>query len=88
MEENARNFTLRTVNRIENVLVAVEKISEQVACFMEEGKMGEKEITNMLKLVVSNNEELYGVGLGFEPYAFDVKRYHYGLYCYKDRKTS
>lgn len=88
VEENARNFTLRTVNRIENVLVAVEKISEQVACFMEEGKMGEKEITNMLKLVVSNNEELYGVGLGFEPYAFDVKRCHYGLYCYKDRKTS
>jgi sigma-B regulation protein RsbU (phosphoserine phosphatase) len=88
VEENAQNFTQRTVNRIESVLVAVEKISEQIAFFLEDEKMGEKQIIDMLRLVVENNEELHGVGLGFEPYAFDADRLYFGPYCFKDRKTN
>jgi phosphoserine phosphatase RsbU/P len=88
VEENAQNFTLRTVNKIESVLVAVEKISEQIALFLEDEKMGEKQIIDMLRLIVANNEELYGIALGFEPYAFDVKRFYFAPYCFKDRNTN
>ncbi len=87
VEENAQNFTLRKVNQIESVLVAVEKISEQIAFFLESEKMGEKQIVDVLRVAVENNEELYGAGIGFEPYAFDAKRLYFGPYYFRDRET-
>jgi phosphoserine phosphatase RsbU/P len=87
VEENAQNFTLRMVNRIETVLASVEKVSQQVAFFLAGEKMGKKRLIDMLLLVVANNEEIYSAGLGFEPYAFDAERLYFGPYYFKDKKT-
>lgn len=83
IEENARNLTLRTVNKIESVLNAVKKVPENVACALEESNYAKEGVLNLLRTVVENNAEIYGSTISYEPYLFDGNVRLFGPYYYK-----
>jgi sigma-B regulation protein RsbU (phosphoserine phosphatase) len=84
VEENARNFTQSMVNRIETVLRSVKKIPEHIAFFLEEGDLSMEQMIKMMRLVAANNEEIYGIGIGYEPYAFDKEQLYFAPYYFKE----
>ena len=85
IEENAQNLTLRTVNKIEAVLASVKKIPEQMAFSLEEETMTKDQIVKFLEMVVGHNDELYGAGIAFEPYAFDSTQLYFAPYFAKEK---
>ncbi|MBW1779793.1 MAG: SpoIIE family protein phosphatase [Deltaproteobacteria bacterium] len=73
--ENARNLVRATVNKIDNVLLPVEKVPETLACFLEDSpSLSEEEIKALLHAVVENNRDIYGATIAFQPYAFRKDR--------------
>ncbi|HOW43448.1 MAG TPA: SpoIIE family protein phosphatase [Candidatus Omnitrophota bacterium] len=85
IRENAENLALRTVNKIEIELASVKKTADTVADYLEEGAVSKERIERLLKLVVVNNKELYGMGIAFEPYAFDPKSLYFCPYYAKEK---
>ncbi len=83
VEENARNLTLTTVNKVETVLHAIEKIPENMAYFLESSTYRKNELLNLIRTVVKNNQEIYGSTISFEPYAFEKNSLYFGPYFYK-----
>jgi len=86
VEENARNFTFRTVNQIETVLSSVKKIPQNLAFFLEESNLEKQQMEELLRLVVSGNDEIYGAGISFEPYAFDGSKFYFSPYYAKEKE--
>ena len=70
VEKNAENLALGTVNRIDAVLHAVEKVPKNLASFLENFSYGGGDILNLISAVVENNPEIYGATIAFEPYAY------------------
>lgn len=83
VEDNARNLVQTTVNRIETVLLSVQKIPESLACFLENSSYSREELLHILRVVVENNKEIYGSAIAFEPYGFDRKSQYFAPYYYK-----
>ena len=67
VEDNARNLALSKVNRIESVLLSVQKVPENVASFLETRSCNKEELLHLLQNVVENNPEIYGAAIAFEP---------------------
>lgn len=88
IQENARYLTLCTVNRIETVLASVAKIPEHIAYSLEEGNFTKERLEKMLKMVIENNPEIYGIGVAFEPYAFDSSSLYFAPYYQKENRES
>lgn len=84
-EENARNLTTTTVNRIETILKSIEKIPENMTYFLENTSHNKRELINLIRSVVKNNQEIYGSTVSFEPYTFDKKSLHFAPYFYKSQ---
>jgi sigma-B regulation protein RsbU (phosphoserine phosphatase) len=83
VEENAKNLTFTTVNKVETVLHAIEKIPENMAYFLENSSYRKNELLNLIRTVVKNNQEIYGSTISFEPYAFEKNSLYFGPYFYK-----
>lgn len=83
---NAQNVALRAVNKINGVLSEIEEIPQNIALALESVTMDKKEIEDLLRLAVANNEEVYGMGIAFEPYAFDPGLLYFGPYYAKEKK--
>lgn len=83
LEENARNLALATVNRIETVLRSMEKVSENLAYFLENSSDSKNELLDLIRSVVEKNPEIYGSTIAFEPYAFDKNSLYFAPYFYK-----
>lgn len=83
IEKNARNLSLATVNRIDMVLRAIEKIPENLACFIEGSNQSRADLIGLLRMVVRNNPEIYGATIAFEPYAFGKASPAFAPYYYR-----
>jgi phosphoserine phosphatase RsbU/P len=83
VEDNGRNLALSTVNKIESVLLSVQKIPGNMASFLETGSYNKEELLLLLRTVVENNSEIYGAAIAFEPYGFDKKSSYFAPYFYK-----
>jgi sigma-B regulation protein RsbU (phosphoserine phosphatase) len=83
IEENARNLSRVTVGRIETVLKAVEKSTNNIAYSLENPYFGREELFNLLRSFVADNADIYGSTASFEPYAFDKKSLYFGPYFYE-----
>jgi len=83
IEENARNLTLRTVNRIEGVVLSVQKIPQMMAYSLENGNMDQNEILGMLRVMTLGNNEILGAAVSFAPYAFRKDVRYYAPYFFK-----
>lgn len=58
VEENAKNLTFTTVNKVETVLHTIEKIPENMAYFLENSSYRKNELLNLIRTVVKNNQSL------------------------------
>jgi len=83
IENNARNLAGATVNRIDVILSSVEKVPENLACFLENFQCSGEELNRLLRSIVENNEKIYGSTIAFEPWAYDAKGKRYAPYYYK-----
>lgn len=84
VEENARNLTLRAVNRIDGVLLSVQKIPHNIGNFLENGDISEKQMLGMLRMVTVENEEIMGSAVSFEPFAYKKDALYYDAYYFED----
>lgn len=85
IEEHAQNLTHATVNRIEAVLRAVEKVPSNLAITVESSPYNREELAEVISRAVSANQEIFGIAFAFEPYAFSKKDYFFAPYCYKSK---
>jgi len=83
-EQNAKNITEKYVNKIDAVIGRVAKIPFNFAMVIENGMLNEQQITKMLQNIVSNNDEVYGSAIAFEPFSFNNNKYFSSIYVYKN----
>lgn len=83
LKTNARYLTNNTVAEIEKIVFSIEKIPYNYAKIIENNKFTAEQINALLKLLVSNNSEIYGATLAFEPYFIDSTKYYFAPYYYK-----
>lgn len=81
--ENARHLSHETVFRIEAILLGVEKISSNLAATLEHLPWQEQNLVPLLQTAVSNNKELFGLGIGFEPYGHNPKSLYFCPYVFR-----
>jgi phosphoserine phosphatase RsbU/P len=83
VEEQARNLTMATVNRIETVLHGVEKVPGYVAYLLESNEYDRGKLVGLIEDMLKTNGEIFGSTIAFEPYAFDGKSLFFAPYVYK-----
>lgn len=84
VEVNAKNLTYSAANKIESVLLAVQKIPVNFARMLENSTYNEDELESMLRALAAGNPEIFGCCVAFEPGAFVAGRDHYALYATKN----
>jgi len=84
LENNAKHLALATINYIDSILFAVEKIPENLANFLKESSYDSNRLERFVRTVVENNPEIYGATVAFEPYAFKTERFYYAPYYFKN----
>ena len=85
IEENAKNLTLLTVNKIETILRPIEKIPQSLAFLAEQTLCEKEDILSVLRSLVANNPEIYGSTIAFEPHAFAKDSLYFAPYFYKNK---
>jgi sigma-B regulation protein RsbU (phosphoserine phosphatase) len=83
LEDNAKNLVLSKVNRIEATLLGVQKIPENLACFLESGSYTRESLLSLLRLLVGRNPDIYGAAIAFEPDGSDPKLNNFAPYFFK-----
>src|SRR5512139_1952901 len=83
IENQARTLVLATVDRIENILLPVEKVPENLSSLLEKRSYDRRELLQFLRTVVEKNPEIYGAAVAFEPYAFGKETPYFAPYFYK-----
>ncbi len=86
LEESARNLVSSSVNRIDAIMKPVQKVPENLACFLENNTLSEKEVISLLKAVVERNTDIYGAAVAFEPEALGQGERHFAPYFYRTEK--
>ncbi|HPI36683.1 MAG TPA: cache domain-containing protein [Ignavibacteriaceae bacterium] len=87
IEESATNLTVSTVNKVDKILAAVEKVPQNVAVLIENSGYSSEKIHKLLELVVQNNDDIYGATIAFEPYTFDKDSLFFAPYYYKQNDS-
>ena len=86
-EDKAFNLTQSTKLKIENILLTTQKIPENIAYIFENSSFSKDELNSLLRMVVENNEEVFGSCTAFEPYSFFKDSLYYAPYYYKTNDT-
>ncbi len=81
--ENARHLSQETVFRIEAVLSGVEKVPGNLAATLEHLPWQVQNLVPMLQTAVNNNRELFGLGIGFEPFGLNPKSQYFLPYVFR-----
>ena len=82
LEANAENLTGATVARIEKVLSSIQKIPDNYAPIMELHLDSDKDMKELLSLMVAGNKEILGACLAFEPYSRNPAERYFSYYYY------
>ena len=85
LADNAKNLVLSKVNRIEAALLALQKIPENLACFLESGSYTRESLLALLRLLVEKNPDIYGASIAFAPDGADLQWRSFAPYYYKLR---
>ena len=67
LKENSRLLTNSTVDEVEKVFTAVQKVPDNLSKIIESGDYSADQLENLLKLAVKNNKEIFGASITFEP---------------------
>ena len=85
LESNARNLASSLVNRVEAELISVTKVTESLVRSLETVPYSEQTMRSLLNATVTQNAEIYGTAIAFEPYAYQSDKKFYAPYYYRDR---
>jgi phosphoserine phosphatase RsbU/P len=77
------NLTRSYVTKIESILSSIEDIPDCIAFPLGNTTYSEEDLNDILRLVVKNNEEIYGTSCAFEPYKFKKDSLYFAPYYYK-----
>lgn len=80
VDKNARTLLESAVNRIDAVLLPVEKVPESIAAVLEQNTIGKQELIDLLRRIIEQNPGIYGIGAIFEPYAFEKESLYFAPY--------
>lgn len=83
VEENARNLTHSTANRIERQLRSVEKVALNYASILSTTHYEPENIAPLVEQIVSTNQEIYGAAIAFEPGGLVETTCYFSPYCYR-----
>lgn len=82
-EDNARNLAQETASRIDSVLSSVQKVANNMALSMEDASLSNEEILELSHRFVSNNPEIYGMAIAFEPYGQEPDKLYFAPYHFR-----
>ncbi len=80
IEKNAVNLAVGTANKIESFIMPIQKIPETIALILDDSDIDHSDITNLLKIIVANNSNVFGAAIAFEPYCFNSNSYYFAPY--------
>ncbi len=83
LRDSANNLFYSTLNKIETILKAVEKVPQQIAISLEDTSRTKENLLSLIRQSVENNPEIYGAAIAFEPYMFDPDALYFAPYFYK-----
>jgi len=83
VEDTAENLTQKKINQVETVLVSVERVPQNIANLIEKFSYSENQLIEILKIMVGENDAIYGATIAFEPYMFDKEKKYLAPYVYK-----
>ncbi len=82
-EENAQNIAEKNVNKIDGVILECAKIPQNMALVIDNRRMDKSELVSLLREIVSNNKEIYGSAIAFEPYSYSSKEKLFAPYVFR-----
>ncbi len=83
LETNAQNLTGVTVAQIDKILSSIQKIPDNFAPIIERHLDSEKEMKEMVAMMVTGNREILGACLAFEPYSRNPAVKYYSYYYFR-----
>ncbi len=84
-EKSARNLALSVAWRIEQEFRSVAKVPEGLAHYLEIRPCRDREmLLSLLRSTVSENHEIFGAAVAYEPYAFSREQRYFAPYYYKE----
>jgi sigma-B regulation protein RsbU (phosphoserine phosphatase) len=83
IESSAENLSLATINRIDAVLSAIERVPRDLALFLEEFSYGGGDLVGLLRAVIERNPDIYGAAIAFEPFAYSSNTRFFAPYYYR-----
>ncbi|HZE22327.1 MAG TPA: adenylate/guanylate cyclase domain-containing protein, partial [Desulfobaccales bacterium] len=84
VRENAQHLTLETTYRVEAVLQGVEKVPDNLAVVLQNYPHKAADLQRLMYRTVASNQDVFGVAVAFEPYAFNPKHYYFSPYCFRE----
>jgi len=81
-ESNALNLSQSILHQVENMLLPAQKIPENLAHILENIPFTRPELENFLRIIVLNNEDIFGSCIAYESFAFDPEMENYAPYGY------
>ena len=82
LRDSAENLSYSTLNKIESILKAVEKVPQQIAYSLEGSSYTKDDLLLLIRQIVENNSEIYGSTIAFELYMFDQDLFYFAPYFY------
>jgi len=86
IENDARDLTLSTANRIASALRSVQNVPQTLSDILSQTNFTKEELQETLKALVESTEDLDGATIAFEPNAFDKKLKYFAPFYYKSGK--
>jgi sigma-B regulation protein RsbU (phosphoserine phosphatase) len=86
LEVSARHLVSSTVNKLDAALAPVQKVPENLACFLENTPLSEKEIISLLRAMVERNRDIYGAAVAFDADASGKGGKPFAPYFYRTKQ--
>ncbi|MBF0516674.1 MAG: SpoIIE family protein phosphatase [Nitrospirae bacterium] len=82
-EDNARHIAEIAVNKIEGVLLMVQRVNQNSVKYMETIDETKEDVNHRLRQEVENNREIYGATLAYAPHTIDKELKYYAPYYFR-----
>lgn len=79
-EENSRTRGRAVANRLASIIKPIENATRNIALALEDFSLKEQDITSLGHLVVTNNPDIHGMAIAFEPFQLSTNRLFFSPY--------
>ncbi len=80
VEQNGKNLTLATAEKIENILQGTDNAPQYLAASLEFIRYSRPELLKQIENIVKLNPDIFGSTAAFEPYAHDPRLFYFAPY--------